>query len=140
MYGTARSNNYTATHANTNESTIKSQSIDPWFEANFDAEAVSKLEDTVFCNDRSTTTGTNNNTLGSSYGSLGYGKNATAYGAAARSSYYTTTPRPSLVCANTNDKFTVSSTNGNGKLTYPVGLITLDEVVLAGYNTYALSS
>ena len=29
---------------------------------------------------------------------------------------------------------------GNGKLTYPVGLITLDEVVLAGYNTYYSNS
>mgnify|MGYP007022603944 CR=1 FL=1 len=30
----------------------------------------------------------------------------------------------------------MSSQNGNGKLTYPVGLITLDEVVLAGFNTH----
>ena len=135
MYGTAGSSTYAETHTNTNESTIKKESIDPWFAANFNSEAIAKLEDTVFCNDRSTTTGTNNNTLGSSYGSLGYGTNATAYGAAARASYYTTTPNPSLVCPNANDKFTVSTANGNGALTYPVGLITLDETVLAGFNT-----
>ena len=139
MYGTAGSSTYAATHANTNESTIKSQSIDPWFQANFDAETTAKLEDTVFCNDRSTKAYDSNTigwTSGSSYGALGYGTNATFYGAAHRASYYSSNPNPSLVCANANDKFTVSSTTGNGALTYPVGLITLDEVVLAGYNTY----
>ena len=138
MYGTPGSSSYALTHANTNESTIKSQSIDPWFEANFDAEAVSKLEDTVFCNERSTKA-YDANTIGStdfsSYGALGYGTNATLYGAAHRAWYYSKNPNPTLVCTNANDKFTVSSTNGNGKLSYPVGLITLDEVVLAGYNT-----
>ena len=135
MYGTAGSSTYAETHTNTNESTIKKESIDPWFAANFNSEAIAKLEDTVFCNDRSTTTGTNNNTLGSSYGSLGYGTKLTAYGVTARASYYTTTPNPSLVCPNANDKFTVSTANGNGALTYPVGLITLDEAVFAGFNT-----
>ena len=135
MYGTTGSSTYAETHTNTNESTIKKESIDPWFAANFNSEAIAKLEDTVFCNDRSTTTGGNNNTLQSWYGSLGYGTNATAYGAAARASYYTTTPNPSLVCPNANDKFTVSESYGNGALTYPVGLITLDEAVLAGFNT-----
>ena len=140
MYGTAGSSTYLANHANTNESTIKSESIDPWFQANFDAETTAKLEDTVFCNDRSTVVGGNNNTLDSSFGTLGYGTNATGYGALARSSYYTQTPNPSLACPNANDKFTVSESNGNGALLNPVGLITLDEVILAGYNTYASNS
>ncbi len=39
------------------------------------------------------------------------------------------------MCLNANDKFTVDSANENGMLTNPVGLITLDEVVLAGFNT-----
>ena len=135
MYGTVGSSTYAATHANKNESTIKSQSIDPWFQANFDETATAKLEDTVFCNDRSTVAGGNNNTLDSSFGTLGYGKNLTGYGALASASYYTRVPNPSLVCTNANDKFTVSESYGNGKLTYPVGLITLEEAVLAGYNT-----
>ena len=139
MYGTAESSTYAETHANTNESTIKSQSIDPWFQANFDENTTAKLEDTVFCNDRSTKAydaNTIGNTSYSSYGALGYGKNATFYGAAHRAWYYTKNPNPSLVCPNANDKFTVSESYGNGALTYPVGLITLDEVVLAGYNTF----
>ena len=31
-----------------------------------------------------------------------------------------------------SDKFTVNTSNGNGALTYPVGLITEDEVAMAG--------
>ena len=138
MYGTAGSSTYQATHANTNESSIKKY-IDSWYKTNFDESATSKLEDTVFCNDRSTKAydaNTIGNTSYSSYGDLGYGKNKTLYGAAHRATYYSKNPNPSLVCQNQNDKFTMSSQNGNGKLTYPVGLITLDELVLAGFNTY----
>ena len=138
MYGTAGSTTYEATHANTNESTIKKY-IDNWYSQNFDETTTNKLEDTVFCNDRSTKA-YDANTIGdtsmSSYGNLGYGKNKTLYGAAHRASYYLKNPNPSLVCQNDNDKFTVDSKNGKGKLSYPVGLITLDEAVLAGFNTY----
>ena len=139
MYGAAGSSTYAATHANTNESTIKKY-IDSWYKANFDESATSKLEDTIFCNDRSTKAydaNTIGNTSMSSYGNLGYGKNKTLYGAAHRASFYSNDPNPSLVCQNQNDKFTVDGKNGNGKLRYPVGLITLDEAVLAGFNTQA---
>ena len=38
-----------------------------------------------------------------------------------------------LVCPQQNDAFTVSdTTNGNGALTYPIGLLSTDEIVLAG--------
>ena len=137
MYGTAGSSTYEATHANTNDSTIKKY-VDNWYKNNFDETATSKLEDTVFCNDRSTKA-YDVNTIGdvsrSSYGDLGYGTNPTFYGVAHRASQYSTNPSPSLVCLNDNDKFTVDSKNGNGKLLNPVGLITLDEAVLAGFNT-----
>ena len=42
-----------------------------------------------------------------------------------------TTSTPDLSCSK-NDSFTVNSENGNGDLTYPVGLLTADEIVLAG--------
>ena len=138
MYGTIDSTTYSSTHANTNDSTIKKY-IENWYKANFDETATNKLEDTVFCNDR-TTKAYDANTIGdvssSSYGALGYGKNMTLYGTTHRSSYFSANPNPSLVCTNANDKFTVNIENGNGKLAYPVGLITLDEVILAGFNTY----
>ena len=40
---------------------------------------------------------------------------------------------PDLTCENTSDLYTVSSSNkGNKALSYPVGLITLDEVLFSG--------
>ena len=40
---------------------------------------------------------------------------------------------PSLLCENTSDLYTHTSSNkGNKALTYPIGLITMDEVILAG--------
>ena len=138
MYGTAGSSTYAATHANTNDSTIKTY-IDNWYSQKFDGTATSKLEDAIFCNDRSTKAYDANTigwTSGSSYGNLGHGKNATFYGAAHRSSFFSNNPNPSLACLNDSDKFTVNNKNGNGALSNPVGLITSDEVVLAGFNTY----
>ncbi len=137
MYGTPGSNTYASTHENKNNSTIKTY-IENWYSQNFDETATLKLEDTVFCNDRSTKAydaSSIGDTSMSSYGALGYSNTATFYGATHRASYYSNNPNPSLACLNGNDKFTVDVKNGNGKLTYPVGLITLDEVILAGFNT-----
>lgn len=39
---------------------------------------------------------------------------------------------PTLVASNTDDMFSVTTKYGNGKLTKPIGLLTADEVVLAG--------
>ncbi|MGN1000650.1 MAG: hypothetical protein ACI4OG_01790, partial [Bacilli bacterium] len=71
--------------------------------------------DAGFCNDRSTI----------------YTEEAeTIYGAYNR--LYNTN-QPQFACPQTNDLFTMStSSKGNKALTYPVGLITADEVVYAG--------
>ena len=37
-----------------------------------------------------------------------------------------------MKCTNANDKFTTTIAKGNGKLSYSVGLITADEVNMAG--------
>lgn len=136
MYGTTGSSTYEQTHANLNNSTVKTY-IDNWYQNNFkNINITSKLEDTVFCNDRSVISGGENNVMSSSISGGGYGTMETIYGTIDRAGYFTINPSPTLVCPNDNDKFTVSSSNGNGMLTYPVGLITLDEVVFAGFNTY----
>ena len=41
------------------------------------------------------------------------------------------TGKPTLNCKYKADSFTVSPDLGNGKLTYPAGLLTFDEVALA---------
>ena len=111
---------YNATHKNRNNSTIKS-AIDSWYSMNMTGYT-DDLEDAIWCNDRSKS---------SSY--LGYGNWTTYYTAYNRST-------PSLTCTNANDRFTVSTSNGNGALTYPVGLLTYDEYVLAGRTTGYLNS
>ena len=74
-----------------------------------------------FCGDRSTL----NNQSG-----VGTGTISTYYKGYLRVS----TSTPSLKCENTSDYYTVSSVSGGNKaLTYPVGLITADEVLLAGH-------
>ena len=132
MYGTAGLSTYASTHANANDSTIKGV-IDTWYKNNM-TDYTSELEDTVWCNDRSIVTDLMNSNGGaySSYTTLGYGKNDTLYGPASRVGYNVSNPTPTLECVQDNDKFTVNASNGNGALTYPVGLITADEMAYAG--------
>ena len=123
MYGTAGASDYATTHANINKSTILTN-LESWYNNNLELYE-SKLADTIWCNDKSTV----------SVG-LGYGTNETNY--AAYNRLYST-KQPTLICPNDNNggklsKFTVSDTaNGNGNLTYKIGLLTADEIALAGY-------
>ena len=121
MYGTPGSSTYEETHANINESTIKTY-LDNWYKTNIVDKGYSEaVSDEIFCNDRKLYSGT------------GIGTKATRYKAYNR---LDTNKRPQLSCSQRNDAFTVDDEeNGNGKLTYPVGLITADEVMLAGGNT-----
>ena len=145
MYGQAGASDYATTHANINKSPILTN-LETWYTNNL-ASYESKLADTIWCNDKSTFS---TFTSGSTYGTgLGYGTNNTGYGAYNRiyggkaASYAS----PSLVCPNDNNggklsKFTVKdTTNGNGNLTYKIGLLTADEIAFAGsiYNTSNLS-
>ena len=132
MYGQIGANSYSATHTNTNNSTIKTV-VDNWYKTNIqDAGYSDKVADVIYCNDRQI-----DNLSG--YGTaLGYGTNQTSYMA-----YYilNINRSPVLTCTNKNDRFTVSDTNiGNGALTYSVGLITADEVSMGGGNTATSNS
>ena len=112
---------------NTNDSTIKAY-LDNWYKTNIVGTTNEQyLADNVFCNDRSISTGTP-----SGYSNFGYGTEITSYRwyYFANSSYNN---KMMLTCPQQNDAFTVSdTTNGNGALTYPVGLLSTDEIVLAG--------
>ncbi|MGN1000961.1 MAG: hypothetical protein ACI4OG_03395, partial [Bacilli bacterium] len=127
MYGTAGSTTYEATHANTNDSTIKTY-LDNWYQENLLSYTSYMSVDAGFCNDRSIAPTAD--TWFSDDTALGYGKNMTGYGAYNR---LETKNQPQFACPQTNDFFTTTtSSKGNKALTYPVGLITLDEVVYAG--------
>jgi hypothetical protein len=119
-------------HGYGTSSTIKS-TIDTWYTSNLESFAT-KIADSVYCNDRSTFSGT---IAGSNYNGTGTGDIATWFGAARRlinsSSMAPIGTGPSLSCPMQSDAFTVSdTTKGNAHLTNPVGLITADEVSMAG--------
>ena len=125
MYGQTGASTYAAAHANTNDSTIKAY-IDNWYKTNIVGTTNEQyLADNVFCNDRSfaqNNSGTGTGTILTYY---------RWYNGPWESNGYNT--KMMLTCFQKNDAFTVSDiTKGNGALTYPVGLLSTDEVVLAG--------
>src|SRR5574344_181401 len=130
-YNTSYNNNmyvgymYTSgeVHGTGTSSTAKT-AIDTWYNTNLSSYS-SKISDTLFCNDRSPSTSSS-----SLNGSGGTGTTTTYYGAYIRN---ITKKTPILTCENQSDRFTVSdSSKGNAKLTYPIGLITADEITMAG--------
>ena len=131
MYGTKGATSYANSHANTNKSTILTN-LETWYKNNLTSyEDV--LADTIWCNDKSTSSG------------LGYGTSTTNYSVYGR---LVTSKKPTLICSKDNSggklsKFTVDDTSyGNGNLTYKVGLLTADEVAFAGsvYGVYNRST
>ena len=117
-------------HGNSTSSTIKT-AIDNWYKTTTletDTTTKSLVADQIFCNDRSATT--------SSSGKPGEisGNMSTSttyyYGAYVR---LITNKSPKLTCPTESDKFTSKKSSiGNKALEYPVGLITADEVAMAG--------
>ena len=110
MYGSLGS--ISSARENTNNSTIKT-TIDNWYISNLEAKGYTKYLSTtaVYCNDRSISSDSIN------------------FGAFTRLG---TNKTPSYDCAATEDKFTVDTSTGNGKLTYPIALMTADEISFAG--------
>ncbi len=136
--GTAASTSKEETQTNTESSDIK-KAVDTWYKTNIeDSGYGSAVADILFCNDRSTpgkdVTGWNYDT------GKGFGKNATLYGSSARTGVEPinyTNVRPTFKCPEKVDSYTVrDKEKGNGALTYPVGLITADEIVAAGSGKY----
>lgn len=122
---------------NSRNSTIKTH-LDKWYENNIKGTTNEQyVKDNLFCNDRSLSSN-----MPSGYSNKGYGTENTSYRWSnfADSSYNN---KMMLTCPQKNDAFTVRDTSkGNGALTYGIGLVTTDEVVLAGgwssnnYNYY----
>ena len=115
---------------NTTSSAIKGSStasgtIDNWYYTNIEQKGYSEyIEDTIWCADRSIRAGSGWDPDGGSTRSFLY------FGAHDRAN--TSVPYPNLRCKRKIDRFTVSDENGNGDLDYPVGLLTVDEILLAG--------
>ena len=126
------SNSYENTLTNDNSSTIKT-TLDNWYQTNIVGKSDSEgnlltnyIVDGTFCNDRilaSTTSGNGYSlvptTIYSAYKRLNQDSEKTA----------------ALKCSQESDRFSMTSGRGNSQLTYPVALITADEVTLAGGKT-----
>ncbi len=110
-------NQYSVYFSNVKES-VALKNLNTWYKAKLTAYT-DKLADVIWCNDKSVSSTTS---TGYTFGLAGRGSN---------SSY-------SLICPNDYNggklsKYTVSdTTNGNGDLTYPIGLLTADEIMYAG--------
>ena len=115
---------------NKNDSTVKKK-IDEWY-ANNMVDYTNDLEDTTWCNDRSIY---QLNSWDKDY----QGTSPLYFSGRSRNIY---PYKISMTCPNNIDAFTVSEENGNGKLTYPVALLTADEVTIAGsgWGSYSMDS
>ena len=104
--------------------------IEMWY-ANNMTGYTGKIEDTIYCNDRSMNTeGSNQSYINNGWIANGGSTSNQLYYSPYGRAYFTRIP--SLSCSNKNDSFTWKSGRGNQKLEYPVGMITADEVMLAG--------
>jgi hypothetical protein len=116
MYGTSGSQANNRTNQ-TNSSTIKGV-IDTWYQNNLNTNYGKYISTTaIYCNDRSVTDGTYS--VSSSFNYAAYTR-------------LYTNKTPTYDCTAIEDKFTVDTSTGNGKLTYPIALMTADEVSFAG--------
>ena len=120
MYGDKDGTTFAEVHNNTNNSTIKT-AVDNWYKTNIaDKGYGSYVSNAVgFCGDRTLHSGDGIST--STYSFFG------AYGRYEKNVAQFTCPEPSRDLYTTTD-----SSIGNKALTYPVGLITYDELVFAG--------
>ena len=118
MYGTDGS--LSESRTNTNNSTIKTY-IDNWYSTNLSSYTKYISTEAVYCNDRK----------------------APSYNASSSFDYYVYTRlnagNPTYDCEDSKDAF--SGRNSDAKLTYPIGLMTADEITYAGgYKFTSLTS
>ena len=107
-------------HGNSTSSYIKS-TLENWYAGTSLKDNSLVSQDQIFCNDRSVTSGTWSSNPPSELYYAPYTRLSAS------------TPSPQLKCPTESDKFTSKKSSiGNKALEYPVGLITADEVVMAG--------
>ena len=123
------SNSLESTLTNDNDSNIK-VTLDSWYETNIVGKNDSAgnlltnyIVDGTFCNDRS---------FASSNTGNGYSLVPSTIYSAYKRLYSDADKTATLKCSQASDRFSTTSSRGNGDLTYPVALITADEVALAG--------
>ena len=124
MYGTDGS--LSESRTNTNNSTIKTY-IDNWYSTNLSSYSKYISTEAVYCNDRQLDSGqTWSTSSSSSFNYITYTRlDWNGSGANAN---------PTYDCADSHDAFSASNTDA--KLTYPISLMTADEINIAGGLAY----
>ena len=123
MYGNPDGTTFDEVHTNTASSTIKI-AVDSWYKTNIEDKGYRGYISTTigFCGDRSLYSNSGGDGV-----QINKNTNFGAYGRYISNTAQFTCPEPN------RDLYTVSSSSlGNKSLTYPVGLITYDEMVFAG--------
>ena len=122
-------------HGTSQSSVIKTY-LEDWYANYTDLNKTgTKITDQIYCNDRTVSTSdvayspTNYTTL-TSWNSTG-----TNYYYGANGRVWNNPVSPDYICPVASDKFTTTTAKGNGKLSYPVGLISADEITFAGLPT-----
>ncbi len=113
MYGAT--GNLASNRTNENNSTIKGV-IDNWYSTNLSSYTKYISTEAVYCNDREVGSGT-------------YNTGSTKFYYASYTRLYTNNA-PTYNCTNNKDAF--SGSNSEAKLTYPIGLMTADEITYSG--------
>ena len=123
---------YNEVHGTENSSIIL-ENLDDWYSSNLNGYTDNIDGNAGFCGDREPSTNSS-----SSNGSGGIGTTTTYYGGYIRLT--NNMINPTFECKNNADLYTTSeSGQGNKSLTYPIGLITADEVAYAG-GVYGISN
>ena len=113
-------------HSNVTNSTMKTY-LDNWYQNNLSSYSDKISNEAIFCNNRN-----KSSKASGTYNNAGYGINPTIYGYERFINWASQGKLgPTLMC-DIADSFSVSNTKGNGDLDYSVGLITADEVNMAG--------
>ena len=123
------STSYAGAHANEINSTMKTY-LESWYDSNLSSVDDMISKDTIFCNNRQLSP-----YKSAPYVGEGYGVTPAMYSYPRFYNWAGSSISPSLTCPQDNDKFSVTTTKGNGDLNKPVGLITADEVSMAGGRT-----
>ena len=119
-------------HGTSQSSVIKTY-LEDWYANYTNLNATgTKITDQIYCNDRTASTSnvaysTTNYTTLTSWNSTG-----TEYYYGANGRVWNNPVSPDYKCPVASDKFTTTTVKGNGKLSYPVGLISADEITFAG--------
>ena len=110
-------------HGNTTDSTIKGV-LDDWYNNNLKSYADKISTEAGFCGDRE---------MASGYSWSSQPRYTIYYAGYGRLVQNSSNVNPSFKCSNSSDLYTTSlSSKGNKALSNPIGLITADEVTMAG--------